>query len=516
MSSGPGEFSRFAIRGASERADYENSLLQSVTTAMLVLFVLSIPLVGLCYLLLKPFERRIREENFRTMKMLLMIPADVVDSVPAIREYLDTGKQEHAQQKLRDAYEESVARNESILNASIDAIVGVNANGIIETCNPATARMFHYGSPDELIGQNVKILMPPTIAAHHDHYMNMYLAKGDSGTIGRERELQGARKDGTVFPIRLVLSVSHINNKTIFAAFIRDISDQKEQEKLFRREKEKTDKLLKNLRPRSIAQQLREDGVDGAHRRLVAEGYKEVTVLFADIVGFTDVAGSITPVELVFMLNSLFSAWDDLTEKHGLEKIKTIGDCYMAAAGLPERCVDHARRVLEFGIDMIRVLQEHNADYGRLLNVRIGINVGPVVAGVLGKKKITYDLWGDAVNIASRMESSGVPGRIQVSHAAYEALKGEYIFEERGRLDIKGKGQMLAYLFKSRKIEHSQSGHVIRHTALTPSFGVRPDRRTSVSHEGSGEPGDDDTVGQFLNEQESAAVKAQASLGPGS
>ncbi|WP_437958801.1 adenylate/guanylate cyclase domain-containing protein [Sorangium sp. So ce119] len=202
---------------------------------------------------------------------------------------------------------------------------------------------------------------------------------------------------------------------------------------------ERSDRLLLNILPRSIAEQLKE------HERLIAEHFEEVTILFADIANFTPLAARLNPTELVGLLNRMFSSFDQLAEQHGLEKIKTIGDAYMVVGGLPVQRADHARAIAQMALAMTDTVRRFLADDGAPFRLRIGINTGPVIAGVIGKKKFSYDLWGDAVNVASRMESSGEPGRIQVSEASYALLERDFVLEERGLVAIKGKGAMKTY-----------------------------------------------------------------------
>ncbi|WP_437897742.1 adenylate/guanylate cyclase domain-containing protein [Sorangium sp. So ce124] len=202
---------------------------------------------------------------------------------------------------------------------------------------------------------------------------------------------------------------------------------------------ERSDRLLLNILPRTIADQLKE------HEQLIAEHFEEVTVLFADIAGFTPLAARLHPAELVGLLNRMFSSFDQLAEQHGLEKIKTIGDAYMVVGGLPAQRPDHARAIARMALAMTHTVRQFVADDGEPFQLRIGINTGPVIAGVIGKKKFSYDLWGDAVNVASRMESSGEPGRIQVSEASYSLLARDFLLEERGLVAIKGKGAMKTY-----------------------------------------------------------------------
>lgn len=210
-------------------------------------------------------------------------------------------------------------------------------------------------------------------------------------------------------------------------------------------EKSKSERLLHNVLPDAIASKLKEQS------GVIAESYAEVTILFADIVGFTTMSTHTSPEDLVNLLNEVFSAFDKLAEKHGLEKIKTIGDAYMVVGGLPEKRSDHAEAMALMALDMLEELQVISHSRGQDLQVRIGINTGPVVAGVIGTKKFLYDLWGDTVNTASRMESSGLPGKVQVTEATYQRLQGSFQFEALGERDIKGKGRIPVFLLIEAK-----------------------------------------------------------------
>ena len=177
---------------------------------------------------------------------------------------------------------------------------------------------------------------------------------------------------------------------------------------------------------------------------VIADAHDCVTVLFADIVDFTGHASSTAPEALVALLNELFSRFDELSARHGLEKIKTIGDCYMAVAGAPEPCADHAERAAAMALAMLAVVRESPALRG--VQLRVGLHSGPVVAGVIGTRKLSYDLWGDTVNVASRMESHGVPNAIQVTEAIFAKMRDRYNFESRGQVEVKGKGKMDTWL----------------------------------------------------------------------
>jgi class 3 adenylate cyclase len=205
---------------------------------------------------------------------------------------------------------------------------------------------------------------------------------------------------------------------------------------------ERSEKLLLNILPAPIAARLKDED------KAIADGFAEVTVLFADIVGFTELSQGLSPARLVEMLDHIFSGFDGLAARLGLEKIKTIGDCYMVAAGLPEHRKDHVEAIARMALGMRDELDRVNRLTGQALRIRIGIHTGPVVAGVIGKTKFIYDLWGDTVNTASRMESSGVAEEIQVTRAVHDKLAGKFDMEARGTIKVKGKGEMETYLLK--------------------------------------------------------------------
>ena len=202
------------------------------------------------------------------------------------------------------------------------------------------------------------------------------------------------------------------------------------------------EELLLNVLPAPIANRLR-----GGEQR-IADGFAEVTVAFADIVGFTAMSSDMPPADVVTLLNGLFSRFDEAARELGIEKIKTVGDAYMAVCGLPVHVPDHAERMVRMAIRMVHITREHAMEHHVSMKLRVGVNSGPVVAGVIGKSKYIYDLWGDTVNLASRMESGGIPDSIQVTRAVYEKLKDEFAFEPRGSVEVKGKGSVEAWLLK--------------------------------------------------------------------
>ena len=210
-------------------------------------------------------------------------------------------------------------------------------------------------------------------------------------------------------------------------------------------EQDRSETLLTNILPSSIADRLK------AANETIADHFDSASVVFADVVDFTPLAQRLAPDEVVGILDRMFSGFDTLVERHGLEKIKTIGDCYMAAAGVPEPSPDHARRAALLALDMREAVATSNAGNGFDLELRIGINSGPLIAGVIGHKRFLYDLWGDAVNTASRMESQSTPGEIQMTRETYELLKDEFDCTPRGTIQVKGKGEMETWYLVGRR-----------------------------------------------------------------
>jgi class 3 adenylate cyclase len=209
-------------------------------------------------------------------------------------------------------------------------------------------------------------------------------------------------------------------------------------------ERQRSERLLLNVLPAPIAARLKQ------HQDVIADAFPDVTVLFADLVDFTQRSQRSTPAQVVQVLDELFSAFDQLARRHGLEKIKTIGDAYMVAGGLPNPRPDHAQAVAEMALAVREEVARHLDPSGQPLQVRIGIDTGPVVAGVIGRNKFIYDLWGDTVNTASRMESHGVPGCIQVTASARQRLRDGYRFQRRGPIQVKGKGKMETWFLLGR------------------------------------------------------------------
>lgn len=215
--------------------------------------------------------------------------------------------------------------------------------------------------------------------------------------------------------------------------------------RMLRTEQERSESLLLNILPKDIAAILKQE------HRVIADEYDSASILFADVVNFTPMSAQMHPVELVDLLNEVFSVFDTLADKYGLEKVKTIGDCYMVAAGVPRPSQQHASMLTRFALDIQNYVRSHTFQ-GRQLTFRIGINSGPVTAGVIGRRKFAYDMWGDAVNTASRMESHGSSGTIQITEATYSLIKDSFVCEPRGAIEVKGKGLVRVWHVVDKKV----------------------------------------------------------------
>jgi adenylate cyclase len=262
-------------------------------------------------------------------------------------------------------------------------------------------------------------------------FLVVFLGSGIAG------EVLGSRDPLPAWFLSTMLALNVVMGGTIVFTLLALFAKQRQDALVaLRSEQDRAESLLLNILPRSIAERLK------AQPQTIADQFTAASILFADVVDFTPRSERLSPAEVVGLLDNLFSHFDTLAERHGLEKIKTIGDCYMVAAGVPVPRSDHARALAKMALDMLEAMQAGEAMGDLGMELRIGINSGPVVAGVIGRKRFLYDLWGDAVNIASRMESQGTAGRIQVTRATFELLKDEFRFEPRGTLTVKGKGDM--------------------------------------------------------------------------
>jgi guanylate cyclase len=269
----------------------------------------------------------------------------------------------------------------------------------------------------------------------------------------------------TTMMLALNISIGGTVVFTLLALFARQRHDALVE---LRSEQEKAENLLLNILPASIANRLKDQA------QPIADQFAAASILFADVVDFTPFSENLPASEVVGVLDRLFSQFDALAERHQLEKIKTIGDAYMVAAGIPKPRPDHAQALASMALDMLDVMTT-SPDIAPLgLELRVGINSGPVVAGVIGRKRFLYDLWGDAVNTASRMESQGTPGHIQITQSTYELISDEFVCEARGTVSVKGKGEMETwYLLGRQPLANGKSNRRPQLAAPVSSSGQR-------------------------------------------
>ena len=348
--------------------------------------------------------------------------------------------------RMIDAMQEAEEKYRSIFENAAEGIYQSTPDGRYLSVNPALARMFGYSSPEELMSHLTNV--EQQLYVDPNRRMEFITALEQDDAVSHF-ESQVYRQDGNIiWTSENARTVRDEQGKLLYyEGTVEDITERKRAEEALLAEQEKSERLLLNILPHPIAQRLKQD------QHAIAERFDDVSIMFADIVDFTGLSAQISPTRLVCQLNEIFSAFDQLALAHGLEKIKTIGDAYMVAGGLPTPRPDHPQAIAEMALDMQRKITQFKRDDGKPFHIRIGINTGPVVAGVIGLKKFAYDLWGDAVNVASRMESHGSVGGIQVTAATYDRLKSQFLFKERAAIDVKGKGKMNTYWLIGRKVK---------------------------------------------------------------
>ncbi|EFC50110.1 predicted protein [Naegleria gruberi] len=344
--------------------------------------------------------------------------------------------------------EQAFSQVKAVLDSTVEGSIICNVDGSIRFFNQAAQDMFGYRIT-EIIGTGLAVLFSKKKVVDTLNSVLERMKNATSNFGETFEKLKAKRKNGKAFPARVNLCVSVLgdpNDKKrtiIISCFIKDITSELKHSILMAQEKTKSEALLLNILPLPVANRLR------AGETNIYENFKDVTCLFSDIVGFTSLSSHLEPHQVVEMLNIIVNQFDLLCETYSLEKIKTIGDAYFLAGGLHQKQSDHPEKVINFGMGQFTILYNYNVKHNTNLNIRVGVHTGSVTAGVLGSSKFAYDLWGDAVNTASRMESTGEPGRIQISRATYERVYDLFEFETR-EVDVKGKGKMETYLLKDK------------------------------------------------------------------
>ncbi len=348
---------------------------------------------------------------------------------------MDTNKDNrNVQEKFLDDYK-------SFYDNAPDMFWSVDPDTLkIIKCNQSVVNVTGY-SMEELIGKPVEEMYHPK--CHDRLKANVKSLKKTGQQVFHE--LMILTKNGETIEVDMNITLAYdeegnlISSRTIF----RDITQLKETQRKLKVEIERSEHLLLNILPKEIADELK------IHQFVKPTLYDSVTVMFADFVGFSKISDEVSPEELVSKLDSYFSLFDSISGKYNLEKLKTIGDAYMCAGGIPIQNETHAMDCCLAAVEMQEKVQEiftSQQKQGNLaFNVRIGINTGVVIAGVIGKKKFAYDVWGDAVNLASRLESNGLPGKINISKSTYELVKNDFLCEYRGKIKIKNMGSVEMY-----------------------------------------------------------------------
>ncbi|NUN65468.1 PAS domain S-box protein [Pseudanabaena biceps] len=346
--------------------------------------------------------------------------------------------------------EESLKQQEAYLRLIIDSIpqqiFWKDTNLVFRGCNKNWAMYAQIDSPESVIGKTDYDLIANPQLANTFRQRDLQIMESRSPELHViQQKINPDRSGQSIWLDISKLPIIDADGKTIgVLGVLDDITQRKLAEEALNIEQEKSERLLLNILPKAIADRLKQS------QGVIADSFDSVTVLFADIVNFTKISSELSPQDLVDLLNLVFSGFDTLSEKHGLEKIKTIGDAYMVAGGIPVPTTNHAEAIALMALEMIDKVAELRNATGKQLQVRIGIHTGAVIAGVIGTQKFIYDLWGDTVNVASRMESHGEIGKIQVTAETYELLKHKFDLTQRGEIEVKGKGAMKTYWLLSK------------------------------------------------------------------
>ncbi|MBD2554991.1 PAS domain S-box protein [Limnothrix sp. FACHB-708] len=337
-----------------------------------------------------------------------------------------------------DALQQAEENYRSIFENALEGIFQATWEGRFMSVNPTLARICGYGSPQEMMELITNVGQQLYVRSHRREEFLAYMAQyGEVSNF----ESEVYRKDGRrIWISETVRSVYDAGGKFLyFEGMVQEITERRKTELELRQQRQQSEQLLLNILPQKIAQRLK------MQQTAMADRFESATVLFADIVGFTEWASQIQAAELVSCLNDIFSEFDRIAERYGVEKIKTIGDAYMAVGGVPSAHPNHAINTARMALEMQQAIGQFQRKNGQTFQLRIGLNTGPLVAGVIGIRKFIYDLWGDTVNIASRMESQGEAAKIQVTASTAALLGDQFVLEPRGPWQVRGRGEMLTY-----------------------------------------------------------------------
>jgi adenylate cyclase len=341
--------------------------------------------------------------------------------------------------------QELEGRYRSIIESSIDGIFQSSLDGKFISVNPAMAQIYGYDSPDDLMGQMTNIGEQLYVHPTRRDGLNAYL-KQHGQIVGAESRVY--RKDGKkIWISENVRAVKNSHDRILYyEGTVRDVTDRRRMESALRHQRQETERLLASLLPPSVADRLRD------RRELIADRVENATVLVADIHGFTGLSQKLSTQELLELMSRLFSSFDHLVETANLEKIKTMRDVYIVAGGVHTPKPDHTIACAQLALDMQATAAQIQAELGQPFQLRIGISTGSVIASVIGRKKITYDLWGECANLASRMQSSALPGKIQVAPSTAAVLQEHFILESRGPTEVLSLGTIEPFWVLGKKL----------------------------------------------------------------
>ncbi len=393
------------------------------------------------------YEHQIWLDNELRYEEVRIVPINAEQVLMIVRDITRRKRSEAEREQAKAALQEKEEYLRLILDNIPQQVFWKDTNLMFTGCNKNWVAATEVTHAAEVLGKTDYELLGDRDVAEHYRNQDRQVIETNTPQLHMIERKQRPAPDGSI--VWLDISKVPIRNPdgavVGVLGVIEDITQRKLSEDALRLEQEKSEQLLLNILPRSIVQRLKQ--TQGA----IAEAFPEATILFADIVGFTQLSSQIPPQSLVGLLNRIFSRFDQLSERYGLEKIKTIGDAYMVASGIPSPRPDHLDAMAEMALDMLAEISTFRTYEGQSVALRMGMHTGPVIAGVIGQKKFIYDLWGDTVNVASRMESQGEVGKIQVTAEVYQRLQHRYRLESRGAIAVKGKGNMDTYWLLGRE-----------------------------------------------------------------